>query len=249
MNRYGWLVMVPLLVSSSVIDARESGHHGAGNQTVAVEPAAGPRLRLELAALEGGRHELRLGIENFRFVPEGAGSSRVIGEGHAHLYIDGAKIGRIYGGTHSLPPLSPGAHDIAVELVTADHAVYTVAGTPVAARILVHVRNRADGRHALRPLRDFAVSIVGGAVQYEQRRARTLRATVGETVRIQWQSDAPVSLHLHGYDIEAKVAPGIPMTMQFDADIAGRFSIASHGDGRRGGHAHRGLLYLEVHPK
>jgi hypothetical protein len=257
MNRCSGLVVF-LVLMSSPIAARERGHHGHhGNhgaqdhaaETVAVEPAVGPRLRLELATLDAGRHELRLATDNFRFVPDDDTSSRVIGEGHAHLYIDGVKIGRVYGETHSLPALSSGAHDIFVELVTADHAVYSVAGAPVAARVVLRVGDRRDARHVPRRMRDFAVSVVGGAVPHEQRRPRTLRATLGETVRIQWQSDAAVNLHLHGYDLEAKVDPGVPVTMQFDADIAGRFSIASHGDGRRGGHAHRGLLYLEVHPK
>ena len=32
-------------------------------------------------------------------------------------------------------------------------------------------------------------------------------------------------MHLHGYDLSADVAPGSPATIQFTADVPGRFEI------------------------
>jgi hypothetical protein len=225
------------------------GEHRSVEDSFAVDRAVAPRLRIDLAMLDDGQHELRLAVENFGFVPEHGALPRVVGEGHAHLYIDRVKVGRLFETAHRLPAFTPGVHEIAVDLVTTDHAVYSVDGHPVAARIVLRSGRAAAARPARRLVKDLTVTMVGGEVVQEQRRPRTLQVSQGDVVRILWQSDAAVQLHLHGYDIQAEVAPGVPTTMQFDADIAGRFSIASHGGGRRGGHAHRGLLYLEVHPK
>ena len=54
-----------------------------------------------------------------------------------------------------------------------------------------------------------------------------------------------MTLHLHGYDIESKLAPGEPAAMAFKATIPGRFPVEVHGAGKG---PHRPVLYLEVYP-
>ena len=73
----------------------------------------------------------------------------------------------------------------------------------------------------------------------------TLRVKQGERLELRWSSDKPVELHLHGYDIQAKVDPAAPAVMAFTATIPGRFPIEVHGHGPRSRHP---LLYLEVYP-
>lgn len=73
----------------------------------------------------------------------------------------------------------------------------------------------------------------------------TVNVQQGDEVELKWSSDVPMELHLHGYDIEVRVAPQAPATMSFKANIPGRFSIEQHGQGP--GH-HKAVLYLEVHP-
>ena len=53
----------------------------------------------------------------------------------------------------------------------------------------------------------------------------------GEKVRLIVRSDLQDSLHLHGYDIEKRVAPGAPAIFQFTASIPGRFELESHEGG------------------
>ncbi len=72
---------------------------------------------------------------------------------------------------------------------------------------------------------------------------RTVRVTQGDRVVLNWTTDEAVELHLHGYDISLKVAPGTPAAMTVEAKFAGRFPISGHGFG------HHGLAYLEVHPR
>ena len=62
--------------------------------------------------------------ENFKFSPENASTKHVDGQGHAHLYVDGKKITRLYGGQFYIDDLAPGDHQIRVSLNTNDHQEY-----------------------------------------------------------------------------------------------------------------------------
>lgn len=77
---------------------------------------------------------------------------------------------------------------------------------------------------------------------------RVLRATEGERVELHWSADEPLVLHLHGYDIETRVAPGEPAVTAFAARLTGRFPVEIHGEGgpqRR----HGALLHVEIRPR
>lgn len=62
--------------------------------------------------------------------------------------------------------------------------------------------------------------VVGGPQDIEVER--------GDTVRIVVTSDAPDEIHLHGYDITRRPAPGRPARFRFRADAEGAFEIESH---------------------
>jgi len=55
-----------------------------------------------------------------------------------------------------------------------------------------------------------------------------IKAKKGDTVVIVVSTEAPDDIHLHGYDIEKKVAPGQPARFQFKANLEGEFEIESH---------------------
>ena len=78
----------------------------------------------------GWNAELR--VQNFRFTPESAGASHVMGEGHAHLEIDGVKIARWYGSWGHIPWLPRGEHELRVSLNTNDHQEYALGDVPIA---------------------------------------------------------------------------------------------------------------------
>jgi hypothetical protein len=77
--------------------------------------------------------------------------------------------------------------------------------------------------------------------------ARSLRVTQGDRVRLRWTTDAPVILHLHGYDIEQEVAPGKVTEMHLEAHAAGRFPLEVHASDPSDHEAP--LLVLEVYPR
>jgi hypothetical protein len=75
-------------------------------------------------------------------------------------------------------------------------------------------------------------------------------------VILRWRTDEAVSLHVHGYDIEATLSPASSTRMSFEAGVAGRFAITAHEFGTVARHEatprkHREitLLYLEVLPE
>jgi hypothetical protein len=57
---------------------------------------------------------------------------------------------------------------------------------------------------------------------------RRLRYETGDPVRIVATSDAPDEIHIHGYDLTRRPAPGKPARFRFTANIEGDFEIESH---------------------
>jgi hypothetical protein len=94
---------------------------------------------------------------------------------------------------------------------------------------------------AITPPHAFAVEIANGRVKGEE----TLKVRQGEQVELRFSSDRPVVLHLHGYEVQAKVTPPGEARMTFKANLAGRFPVHEH---REGPGNHRALLFVEVHP-
>lgn len=79
-----------------------------------------------------------------------------------------------------------------------------------------------------------------------------LRVDRGDAVRLRLTSDAPGDAHLHGYRLEARVAPGQAAELTFNARATGRYRIEWHaaGEAAKGGRHHGPpLAVLEVLPK
>ena len=94
----------------------------------------------------------------------------------------------------------------------------------------------------------FVLRIKNGRVEQNM---RLIRVKQGDDVKLQWSTDRPMILHLHGYDIEKKVAPDVVTEMSFNARATGRFTVAPHiGKEPSGGHAHgEALVTIEVYPR
>jgi hypothetical protein len=88
----------------------------------------------------------------------------------------------------------------------------------------------------------FTLPIENGRVPEAQ---RTIRVHQKDVVTLKWSSDRPLTIHLHGYDIEREVKPGAGAEMKFTARATGRFTVETHGDS--GGHGPP-LVTVEVYP-
>lgn len=69
----------------------------------------------------------------------------------------------------------------------------------------------------------------------------------GDHVTLNWRSDKPAEIHLHGYDSLLEVIPGEAASMIIECKATGRFPVTLHHKG--GGHSHKPLIYFEVYPK
>jgi hypothetical protein len=113
-------------------DSMNGGHVDDGHPT--------GDLELQVTAEPDAKAGVNVRIETdgFTWAPEHASGAHVDGEGHAHLYVDGEKLGRVYGEWLHLS-LDPGSHEIRVTLNGNDHADYLVEGAPVEATVTVEV--------------------------------------------------------------------------------------------------------------
>ena len=126
-------------------DHANAAHHGEADhammhdQPLEVAADTAPRVAIEMTRDPMSGHNLRLKTQNFEFAPEAASEAHVAGQGHAHLYLDGQKFGRLYGEWLHLPALPSGDIEIKVTLNANDHRVYSVDGVPVSALLNVTI--------------------------------------------------------------------------------------------------------------
>jgi hypothetical protein len=91
----------------------------------------------------------------------------------------------------------------------------------------------------------FVLSIENGRLPENMRRIRVKR---NDVVKLRWSADRPMTVHLHGYDLEQKITPGAVGEMTFTARATGRFTVEPHLLSS-GGHAHGDVLVtIEVYP-
>jgi len=102
-------------------------------------------------------------------------------------------------------------------------------------------------------VQEFELSILKRSIEGK---VSTIRVRQGETVLLRWRTDETVELHVHGYDLRARLSPSQPASVRFEARVAGRFPITAHGFGavaehraRPKKHRETTLLYLEVLPE
>jgi len=219
-------------------------------------PADGaPSVRLRVAEDPAGGWNLHLITERFRFTPERSGGPARAGEGHAHLYLDGEKIARLYGPWYHLDgsAVPPGEHTLTVSLNANDHTVWAVDGEEIDDEATVTGGQHSDGHehghdhdHGTDPGSPgegeqgekgdpeakadvrAVIRINGGEVTSAPER---IEAAKGDVVRIEVHSDTPDTVHLHWYDLEKAVRPGSPAVLTFTADQTGRFEVETHESG------------------
>ncbi len=101
------------------------------------DPIPSVELRVHTDEMRGWNLELL--IANFSFAPEQVNQNSISSEGHAHLYVNGEKITRLYSHWYYLDSLPPGLHEITVELNANGHEVLTHNGVPIRDTILLEV--------------------------------------------------------------------------------------------------------------
>lgn len=122
----------------------QAGHDGHSDhnhdQLVEIgDDAPIPSVALSVTPTAAGGYFVALETENFDFAPEAVDGPHVEGQGHAHLYVNGEKITRLYGPEYFIESLPSGDVEIRVTLNANDHATYAHHGEPIADTVIVRV--------------------------------------------------------------------------------------------------------------
>jgi len=108
-----------------------------------ISSSVAPSAKLLVTKDPTGGFNVQVQTSRFTWRPDMASMKHVEGEGHAHVYLDGRKIMRIYNNWFHLNTFQfatkSGEQLLSIELVGNDHAPYTTEGLPVGAEVLVDV--------------------------------------------------------------------------------------------------------------
>ncbi len=115
-------------------------HHGS-LEIPAGQPVPTVTLKVYPDAMDGVNVEVQ--VTNFQFAPARVNTPSLTTEGHAHIYVDGKKVARLYGTWFHLPNLKPGQHKITVSLNGNGHEQLTYQGKPIAATQVIQVPVKA----------------------------------------------------------------------------------------------------------
>lgn len=90
---------------------------------------------VDVLVTEDGKSGWNVAIQttNFAFTPQMVNRDNVMGEGHAHLYVDGEKVARLYGPYFHYGENFDGSREFRVTLNANDHSEYAVGGQVIEA--------------------------------------------------------------------------------------------------------------------
>ena len=121
-------------------------HHGSETPETVVSETP---VSVQITAESDGKAGVNVSIvtEGFRFAPELVDQPHTPGAGHAHIYANGVKLGRVFASEYHIAELPPGDHEIRVSLNANDHGDLVYGGAKVESIVTVTVPDvgQADG--------------------------------------------------------------------------------------------------------
>ena len=113
------------------------GHSHDQPSVVVSETPIGVTITAE-ADSQGGV-DVQIATEGFTFTPDLVDQPHTPGVGHAHIYVDGEKLDRVFDSHYHIDPLPPGEHEIRVSLNTNDHSELMFDGAKAESTVKVTV--------------------------------------------------------------------------------------------------------------
>jgi hypothetical protein len=98
-----------------------------------------PLVNISVTEDMSGTWLLSVDTSHFSFSPQKVGSTEPsFNEGHAHIYVNGKKINRLYGPYYNLDTLKKGENEIMVTLNSNNHGILAYRGKPISSRVVVN---------------------------------------------------------------------------------------------------------------
>lgn len=103
------------------------------SMTTGVQTSPSAKIQLTTERSPGSQSvEIAVSVENFTFVRAPDDAPHIPHEGHAHIYLNGLKLGRLYETHFALGAVPKGTYDLTVSLNSNDHQPYVENGKPIA---------------------------------------------------------------------------------------------------------------------
>ncbi|MEE1769168.1 hypothetical protein PUR34_13655 [Streptomyces sp. JV185] len=208
---------------------------GSGNRLRQVDAEGAPTVTVAVRPDSEDGWNVHLSVRNFRFTPDSVGGAALPGRGHARLFLDGHPLARVYGSWFHLPAslvrAAGGGTGLTARLYADDHTAWAVNSTPVQATAsLAASSGSASAPEESRPATPspgttLEIAVSHGKVSPDPGRTEIKK---GRTVQLRVRSDRADTLHVHGYDKEARLPAGKTVTLTFTADRSGLFEVETH---------------------
>jgi len=207
-----------------------AGHNDGGHSHDGMVDLSGlpdpPNLTIVATPDGPGAVALEITVDGLELVPVDPPQEHQVGQGHAHVTVDGTSVAMVAETHYRLTGLSSGSHVLEVSLSSNDHRGYMVDGMPISVSMTLVVDAGVDRV----PDHRFELEVVGGKIVGGPPR---LEVAVGDLVEVTVRSDAADYVHLHVYDVSMAVHPGVPAILRMVAAIPGVFEAEMHGSGLR----------------
>lgn len=119
--------------------ATEMAHHKHGDAIDVSDASQTPSIDIKLHEDIISGWNLEIIAENFEFSPQSVNKDHVAGTGHAHVYVNGEKLARLYANWLHIPALPSGETTVSVTLNSNDHRTLSVNGKALSAEKIVTV--------------------------------------------------------------------------------------------------------------
>jgi hypothetical protein len=122
----------------------EKMEHAHGMHDVSADQA--PKVELVVSEDAKSGYNVKIITTDFTFTPETVNEANVLGDGHAHLYVDGVKVGRLYSPYYHYDGDFEGTKTFRVTLNTNNHSEYAVDGEVISSEVQV-THDASDPAH------------------------------------------------------------------------------------------------------
>ncbi|WP_070969365.1 hypothetical protein [Vibrio sonorensis] len=114
-------------------DTHYNHDHSMEHGMINVAPESAPTIAVELIKDTSAGWNLVVDTTNFTFTPELVNLANVDNQGHAHIYVNGEKLARLYAHHYHLSDFPPGDYEIKVSLNANNHDAFAINGKPIVA--------------------------------------------------------------------------------------------------------------------
>jgi hypothetical protein len=125
------------MVMNSDAHIHDDGEQHDHSKQMDMSGDSAPVVDLSVIPLGDGSHNIRVQTLNFIFAPQNVNQDPRAGEGHAHLYVDGVKIARLYGEWFHIESLPENAEMITLSLYANNHQVLSANGVEISDMVMV----------------------------------------------------------------------------------------------------------------